>query len=142
MIAQQLSRVRQKPLLTKTVREFLADFGPTIAIFTMTAAAWTMHPIELEHLAVPHEFATTSGRPWLVNPLDVPGWFPLAAIPIAGLAAVLLFLDQNITVRLVNSPQHRLKKGAGYNLDMAVIAVLVAICSFVILCIACPREGI
>ncbi|MBW1904844.1 MAG: HCO3- transporter, partial [Deltaproteobacteria bacterium] len=30
MIALQLSRVRQKPLLTKTVREFLADFGPTI----------------------------------------------------------------------------------------------------------------
>ena len=50
LIAQQLSRVRQKPLLTKTVREFLADFGPTIAIFTMTAAAWAMRPIELEHL--------------------------------------------------------------------------------------------
>ena len=92
MIAQQLSRVRQKPLLTKNVREFLADFGPTIAIFTMTAAAWAMHPIELEHLAVPHEFTTTSGRPWLVDPMDVPAWFPLAAIPIAGLAAVLLFL--------------------------------------------------
>ena len=52
-------------------------------------------------------------------------------MPIAGLAAVLLFLDQNITVRLVNSPQHRLRKGAGYNLDMAVIAVLVAICSVI-----------
>ncbi|MBW2161517.1 MAG: hypothetical protein JRH14_16375, partial [Deltaproteobacteria bacterium] len=62
MIALQLSRVRQKPLLTKTVREFLADFGPTIAIFAMTAAAWAMRPIELEHLAVPREFATTSGR--------------------------------------------------------------------------------
>jgi hypothetical protein len=129
MIAQQLSRVRQKPLLTKTVREFLADFGPTIAIFTMTAAAWAMRPIELEHLAVPYEFATTSGRPWLVDPMEAPTWFWIASIPIAGLAAVLLFLDQNITVRLVNSPEHRLKKGAGYNLDMAVIAILVALCA-------------
>ena len=129
MIAQQLSRVRQKPLLTKTVREFLADFGPAIAIFTMTAAAWAMRPIQLEHLAVPHEFATTSGRAWLVNPMDAPSWFWIASIPIAVLATVLLFLDQNITVRLVNSPQHRLKKGEGYNLDMAVIAVLVAACS-------------
>ena len=129
MIAQQLSRVRQKPLLTKTVREFLADFGPAIAIFTMTAAAWAMHPIELEHLAVPEAFTTTSGRPWLVDPTEAPVWFWLASIPIAGLAAVLLFLDQNITVRLVNSPQHRLKKGAGYNLDMAVIAMLVAFCA-------------
>jgi len=131
MIALQLSRVRQKPLLTKTAREFLADFGPTIAIFAMTAAAWAMRPIELEHLAVPHEFATTSGRPWLVNPMEAPTWFWFASMPIAGLAAVLLFLDQNITVRLVNSPQHRLRKGAGYNLDMAVIAVLVAICAVI-----------
>ncbi|TNF64603.1 MAG: HCO3- transporter, partial [Deltaproteobacteria bacterium] len=126
-----LSRVRQKPLLTKTVREFLADFGPTIAIFAMTAAAWAMRPIELEHLAVPYEFATTSGRPWLVDPMEAPTWFWLASMPIAGLAAVLLFLDQNITVRLVNSPQHRLNKGAGYNLDMAVIAVLVAFCAVI-----------
>lgn len=129
MIAQQLSRVRQKPLLTKTVREFLADFGPAIAIFAMTAAAWAMRPIELEHLAVPNQLATTSGRPWLVNPTQAPVWFWVASIPIAVLATVLLFLDQNITVRLVNSPQHRLKKGEGYNLDMAVIAVLVAVCS-------------
>ena len=131
MIALQLSRVRQKPLLTKTAREFLADFGPTIAIFGMTAAAWALRPIELEHLAVPHEFATTSGRPWLVDPMAAPTWFWFASIPIAGLAAVLLFLDQNITVRLVNNPQHRLRKGAGYNLDMAVIAVLVAVCAVI-----------
>ena len=129
IIAQQLSRVRQKPLLTKTVREFLADFGPTIAIFAMTAAAWAARPIEIEHLAVPAEFATTSGRPWLVDPMQAPVWFWFAAIPIAGLATVLMYLDQNITVRIVNSPRHRLEKGSGYNLDMAVIAVLVALCS-------------
>ena len=129
VISVQLSRMRQKPLLTKTAREFLADFGPAIAISLMTVAAWSMRPIELDHLAVPPEFATTSGRAWLVNPLDAPMWFWAASIPIAGLATVLLFLDQNITVRIVNSPRHRLKKGAGYNLDMAVIAVLVAVCS-------------
>ncbi|UCH28993.1 MAG: hypothetical protein JSV06_12065 [Myxococcales bacterium] len=129
VIAQQLSRVRQKPLLTQTAREFLADFGPAIAITLMTAAAWAMRPIELDHLAVPDQFATTSGRPWLVSPTDAPVWFWIASVPIAGLATVLLFLDQNITVRIVNSPHHRLKKGAGYNLDMAVISVLVAVCA-------------
>ena len=129
VISQQLSRMRQKPLLTKTAREFLADFGPTIAISLMTVAAWNMRPIELDHLAVPHEFATTSGRGWLVNPMEAPIWFWIASIPIAGLATVLMFLDQNITVRIVNSPRHRLKKGAGYDLDMAVIAILVAVCS-------------
>ena len=128
-ISQQLSRIRQKPLLTKNVREFLADFGPAIAISLMTAAAWAMRPIEIEHLAVPSEFATTSGRPWLVNPMDAPMWFWFASIPIALLATVLMFLDQNITVRIVNSPRHRLEKGAGYNLDMAVISVLIAVCA-------------
>ncbi len=129
VIAQQLSRLRQKPLLTKTVREFVADFGPAIAISLMTAAAWAMRPIELEHLAVPDHFGTTSGRAWLVDPMDAPVWFWFASIPIAGLATVLLFLDQNITVRIVNSPHHRLKKGAGYNLDMVVIALLVGVCA-------------
>ncbi len=129
MIAVQLSRVRQKPLLTKTAREFLADFGPTIAIFAMTAAAWAMRPIEIDHLAVPDHFATTTGRAWVVDPRGAPVWFWFASIPIAGLGAVLLYLDQNITVRLVNSPQHRLTKGDGYSLDMAVIGVLVAVCA-------------
>jgi hypothetical protein len=129
VISHQLSRVRQKPLLTKTAREFLADFGPTIAITLMTLAAWSMRPIQIDHLAVPHEFATTTGRAWVVNPMDAPVWFWAASIPIAGLATVLMFLDQNITVRIVNSPRHRLKKGAGYNLDMTVISVLIAVCA-------------
>jgi hypothetical protein len=38
-----------------------------------------------------------------------------AALP-AVMAWVLLFMDQSITVRLVNSPRHKLKKGAGYHL--------------------------
>ncbi|MGB5812185.1 MAG: sodium bicarbonate transporter family protein [Polyangiales bacterium] len=126
-VALQLSRVRQKPLLTKTAREFLADFGPAIAILLMTGIAWSMRPVPLEHLAVPDTFATTTGRAWLVDPMEAPVWFWFLAIPIAVLATVLMYLDQNITVRIVNSPQHRLKKGHGYNLDMTVVAVLVAL---------------
>jgi len=127
VVALQLSRVRQKPLLTKMVREFLADFGPAIAILAMTTIAWSMRPIQLEHLVVPDAFATTTGRPWLVDPTDAPVWFWLLAMPIAVLATVLMYVDQNITVRIVNSPQHRLRKGAGYNLDMAVVAALVGV---------------
>ena len=129
VIALQLSRVRQKPLLLPKVREFLADFGPAIAIFVMTAIAFEMHLVQLEHLAVPEHFATTTGRPWLVNPADAPVWFWFASIPIALLGGVLMYLDQNITVRLVNSPQHRLTKGEGYNLDLLVVGVLTGICA-------------
>ncbi len=129
VIALQLSRVRQKPLLLPKVREFLADFGPAIAIFIMTAVAFEMHLVELDHLQVPDRFATTTGRPWLVDPTDAPVWFWFASIPLALLASVLMYLDQNITVRLVNSPQHRLTKGEGYNLDMLVIGVLIGVCA-------------
>jgi hypothetical protein len=41
-----------------------------------------------------------------------------AIIP-AIMAATLVFLDQNITVRLVNSPRHKLKKGYGFHLVSA-----------------------
>lgn len=39
-----------------------------------------------------------------------------AAFVPALMSSVLLFMDQNITVRLVNSPAHKLKKGYGLHL--------------------------
>lgn len=52
----------------------------------------------------------------------------LSIIP-AILLSILLFLDQNITVRLVNHAQYKLKKGGGYHQDLLVVALLVGICS-------------
>ena len=128
-IGSTLSRMRASAYLRRPVREFLADFGPSIAIAIMTGVAFWLHPVELELLAVPEEFATTSGRGWLVNPLDAPSWvWAASAIP-AVLVSILLYLDQNITVRLVNNPEFQLKKGSGYNLDLAVVGGLVGVCS-------------
>ncbi len=45
------------------------------------------------------------------------------------LGTILLYLDQNITGRLVNSPNHKLEKGGGYHLDMAVVGGLIGVCS-------------
>ena len=45
------------------------------------------------------------------------------------MSTVLLYMDQNITVRLVNSKAHKLKKGYGLHADMAAIAALTAVCS-------------
>jgi hypothetical protein len=71
----------------------------------------------------------TQPRAWFVNPLEAPMWVWGASIVPAILVSLLVYLDQNITVRLVNSPDHKLKKGAGYHLDMAVVGVLIAVCS-------------
>jgi hypothetical protein len=42
---------------------------------------------------------------------------------------ILLFMDQNITVRLIMAKQNKLKKGNGIHLDMFVVATAAAICS-------------
>ena len=43
------------------------------------------------------------------------------------LATILLFLDQNITTRLVNASQYKLKKGPGYHLDLAVVGLIILV---------------
>lgn len=128
-IATNLSSFRRSPYLRRWVREFLADFGPAIAIVVMTCVAFLLHEVELEVLAVPETFTTTSGRPWLVNPLEAPMWVRFAAAVPAILVSILLYLDQNITVRLVNNPDYNLKKGAGYHLDLLLVGLLVGVCS-------------
>ena len=43
------------------------------------------------------------------------------------MATILLFLDQNITTRLVNAPGHRLRKGPGFHLDLLVVGLIVGV---------------
>jgi hypothetical protein len=129
IVATQLNAFGRGPYLRRKVREFLADFGPTIAILAMTLVAFALHPVELDTLQVPDTFTTSTGRAWLVNPFEAPVWVWFAAAVPAFLVSVLLFLDQNITVRLVNSRDHKLKKGGGYHLDLFLIGVLTGVCS-------------
>jgi mannitol/fructose-specific phosphotransferase system IIA component (Ntr-type) len=129
IIAINLARFRSSPYLRRGAREFFADFGPTIAIASMSAVAYMLHEVELRTLKVPVTFATTSGRPWMVDLWEAPPWVWGAAIIPAMLVSILLYLDQNITVRLVNDAQYKLKKGSGYHLDLAIVGVLVGVCS-------------
>jgi hypothetical protein len=47
----------------------------------------------------------------------------LCAFP-AILLTALFFMDQNISVRLVNSPDNKLKKGPAYNVDLVALGVI------------------
>jgi hypothetical protein len=42
----------------------------------------------------------------------------------AVLLTSLFFMDQNISVRVVNNPDNKLKKGAAYNLDMVALGLI------------------
>ncbi|GJM25415.1 MAG: hypothetical protein DHS20C16_18300 [Phycisphaerae bacterium] len=128
-IAMSLSRMRNSRYLRPKLREFIADFGPTIAMAAMTLVAVLLHEVDLDILAVPDKFGTTSNRPWLVSIFDVPMWVRWAAAGPALLATLLVFLDQSISARLVNSTDHRLQKGAAYHLDLTVVGVLIGACS-------------
>jgi hypothetical protein len=130
-IAMTLARFRNSIYLIPWMREFLADFGPSIALACMMFVAWqlgdstTVETLEVGEISL----NATGASSWLVDFSAVPVWIRFAAIGPAILAAVLIFLSQNITARLVNSPENRLVKGESYHLDLAVVGGLVGLCS-------------
>jgi hypothetical protein len=124
-----LSRFRRSSYLRPKIREFFADFGPAIALVVMTLVSVRLHEVSLDVLPAPNTFGTTSGRPWSVDLMAAPLWVRFAAAGPALLVTVLVFLDQNITARIVNSPDHRLHKGEAYHLDLGVVGLLMAACS-------------
>lgn len=129
-LAMGLARLRSSTYLRRQYREFLADFGPSIAIVLMSVAgAYVLSDVPLETLAVPDVFQPSTERSWFVDPFEAPTWVRGASMVPALLVSILLYLDQNITVRLVNNPSYKLTKGAGYHLDLAIVALLVGVCS-------------
>ena len=129
-VGVSLSRLRRSHYLHGKIREFLADFGPTIAVVSMTTLTLLyFSEVKLPALDVPEKLATTSGRSWIVPLFEIPVWVIFAAIGPAILTTILIYLDQNITARLVNNPDHKLQHGEGYHLDSGVVGFLVAACS-------------
>ncbi|WP_417847411.1 PTS sugar transporter subunit IIA [Thalassoglobus sp.] len=128
-IAITLQGSRRSRYMLPWMREFLADFGPTIALGVMTLVAFRLHEVDLPVLPAPDQLGTTSGRAWFVDPFAAPMWVRWAALAPAILGAILIYVDQNITARLVNCADHRLKKGGGYHLDLALIGGMVGLCS-------------
>ena len=63
----------------------------------------------LSRLSMPGAFRLSGGRGLLINMLDLPLHFRLLALLPALFLATLFFLDQNISVRTVNSPSHKLQ---------------------------------
>lgn len=138
-VAMNLSRFRKSKYLLPWMREFLSDFGPSIAIVAMTVVAFLFRKeVFLDLLSAPETIrptlivdeATNQARDWFVNPLDAPRWVWFASIIPAILTSILVFLVQNITARLINSPDMKLEKGASYHWDLGVVGFLIGGCSF------------
>ena len=131
-VATTLSKLRQTPFFPRKVRNLVSDFAPTIGVASGVAAArfaQVRYSLALPMLAVPKLLSTTSGRPWLVDIFAVSNQVKLLCLLPALTAFVLLYMDQNITVRLVVAKENKLKKGSGFHLDMFVVAAITALTS-------------
>ncbi|MBL4850034.1 MAG: PTS sugar transporter subunit IIA [Planctomycetes bacterium] len=125
-IAVVLRDFRSRTYLRDWARNFLADFGTVIAIGLMAWLAWTMKTsTNLDHVKL-----SVSGLSLSLVDLTAlsPGWVLICAMPGAFLA-ILIFLCQQITGRVCNSPELNLTKGPGYHLDLFVVGVLLFVSS-------------
>ncbi|XP_037115769.1 solute carrier family 4 member 4a isoform X3 [Syngnathus acus] len=126
-----LKKFKTSPFFPTTVRKLISDFAIilTILIFCGVDA---MVGVDTPKLIVPTEFKPTSPlRGWFVPPFGGnPWWVYLASSVPALLVTILIFMDQQITAVIVNRKEHKLKKGAGYHLDLFWVAVLMVVCSF------------
>jgi len=128
-----LQSLRKSGLFKKKMRETISDFAPTLGVVAGSCAAayaLTSFPeAVLPSLTLPDGITPTSGRPWLIDFWDCPVWARFFAAVPATMLSILLFMDQVITTRLVNTPDNSLKKPWGYHLDLAVIAAYTGACS-------------
>lgn len=130
-IAITLAGFRRSKYLFPWMREFLSDFGPSLALICMIGVAWWLGDHSTLDTLEVGESASSDGASTslLVDLWSVPLWMRFAAAGPAVLATVLIYLSQNITARLVNSQENKLTKGESYHLDLAVVGGLVGLCS-------------
>ena len=110
----------------QSTRKIIKDFGP-VSIFVAMSIVNTLpwfRKFGVPTLTVLDHFQLAGGRSLFVPLLSVPlGVRLLCGIP-ALLLTSLFFMDQNISVRVVNNVDNQLKKGPAYNLDMFALGLI------------------
>ncbi|XP_037833778.1 solute carrier family 4 member 4a isoform X6 [Kryptolebias marmoratus] len=126
-----LKKFKTSPFFPTTVRKLISDFAIILAILIFCGVDIFVG-VDTPKLIVPNEFKPTSPhRGWFVPPFGGnPWWVYLASALPALLVTILVFMDQQITAVIVNRKEHKLTKGAGYHLDLFLVAVLLVVCSF------------
>ncbi|KAL7434874.1 hypothetical protein ACHAXH_006324 [Discostella pseudostelligera] len=113
------------------VRKNIRNFGPVsmIILFTLLNLTPWCQKFRVPTLLAPDTFQLAGGRSFLVALKDIPVKTRLLCAFPATLLTALFFMDQNITVRLINSPENKLKKGEAYNLDMLALGLITGVLS-------------
>ncbi|XP_059213776.1 electrogenic sodium bicarbonate cotransporter 1-like isoform X1 [Centropristis striata] len=126
-----LKKFKTSRFFPTTVRKLISDFAIILTILLFCGVD-AFVGVDTPKLIVPSEFKPTNPlRGWFIPPFGGnPWWVYLAATLPALLVTILIFMDQQITAVIVNRKEHKLKKGAGYHLDLFWVAVLMIVCSF------------
>ncbi|NXW67571.1 S4A4 protein, partial [Hirundo rustica] len=126
-----LKKFKTSRYFPTTARKLISDFAIILSILIFCGID-ALVGVDTPKLIVPSEFKPTSPeRGWFIPPFGGnPWWVYLAAAIPALLVTILLFMDQQITAVIVNRKEHKLKKGAGYHLDLFWVAILMIVCSF------------
>ncbi|XP_020927131.1 sodium bicarbonate cotransporter 3 isoform X11 [Sus scrofa] len=125
-----LKQFKTKRYFPTKVRSTISDFAVFLTIVIMVVIDYLVG-VPSPKLHVPEKFEPTdANRGWIISPLGENPWWTLliAAIP-ALLCTILIFMDQQITAVIINRKEHKLKKGAGYHLDLLMVGVMLGVCS-------------
>ncbi|XP_069754676.1 electrogenic sodium bicarbonate cotransporter 1-like isoform X3 [Narcine bancroftii] len=116
------------------VRKIISDFSIILSILIFCGVD-ILVGVDTPKLIVPNELKPTNpSRVWFVYPFGANEWWIcLVAMVPALLVTILLFMDQQITAVILNRKEHKLKKGAGFHLDLFWIALLLIPTSFMAL---------
>ncbi|XP_061554596.1 LOW QUALITY PROTEIN: electrogenic sodium bicarbonate cotransporter 1-like [Phycodurus eques] len=125
-----LKKFKTSRFFPTKVRKLISDFAIILAILLFCGVD-ALVGVDTPKLIVPSEFKPTSpSRGWFIPPFGGnPWWVYLASALPALLVTILIFMDQQITAVIVNRKEHKLKKGAGYHLDLFWVAILMMVCS-------------
>ncbi|KAI6205740.1 Anion exchange protein [Aphelenchoides besseyi] len=120
-LAMKLHSFKQSSFFSSKIRNFVSDFGVLISIVIFTILSQLVGLKDMPGLQVPDHLTPTIERSWIVDFANIPHVYVafLAAVP-AIFYSVLIVMDQQITAVI---------KSSGYHLDLAVVALLVLICS-------------
>lgn len=111
---------------SQKVRTNIKNFGPVTVFVIMSflnQLAW-FKKFGVPTLNIPAKFELSGGRSALIALNAVPLKVKLLCSFPAMLLTSLFFMDQNISVRVANNPDNKLKKGPAYNLDMVALGLI------------------
>eukprot|EP00158_Paraphelidium_tribonemae_P004577 Partr_v1_DN26842_c3_g1_i1_m40580 putative solute carrier family 4 len=132
-LASVLSKVRHSLIYNHTFRVLVADYAVPVAVIVVSCVRLIgpLSRVDVDLLSVPESLRPTdlNRSSFLVNPFSVPVWAIFLAIVPAFILTILFFFDHTVTSLIAQAPRYNLKKPPAYNLDFAVLGVILILTS-------------